>query len=390
VKAPVLFDLGFRVFFLLAALYSVLAVSLWGLVYFGWMPLPATGLNLFQWHAHQMIYGYALAVIAGFLLTATANWTGLQTLHGWPLAALAACWLLARGLFLFGQPVAAGILDFLFIGLLLWAVAAPIVRVRQRRQAGILGKLVLFLPGVLVFVLGVLGVLQYGVQLGIYGGLYLVIGLILMMGRRVVPMFIASGVEETVSPGNPRWLDLASLLLFLLFFIAVLVPGGAWLANWTALALFVVNAWRLLAWHTPGIWAKPLVWVIYLGLWFVTLGFLLHFLAGTGRLSAYVAVHAFAYGGIGLMTLGMMARVSLGHTGRSFHEPPLAIQLAFAMLLVGAVVRVFPAALLPPAAYAWCIGVSLVLWVVAFVTFLGVYTPMLLSPRVDATAGPSH
>ena len=371
-------------FFLLAGSYAVVAVGLWAGVYFGRLGLDPGGLTPFQWHAHEMVFGYTVAVIAGFLLTATANWTGLRTLNGWPLAGLAATWLLARALFLGGELLLAGVVDFLFLGLLFIAVAIPVLRVRQGRQAGILGKLVLFPPAVLVFSLGALGSLQQGVQLGNFGGLYIVIGLILMMGRRVVPLFIKSGVPEDVEPGNPRWLDIASLLLYLVFFVAVLVPGQGALAAAMAGALFLVNAWRMLAWHTPGIWRRPLVWVLYLGMWFVTAGFALHLLGWAGVISHLIAVHAFAYGGIGLMTLGMMARVSLGHTGRSIHEPPLAIQLAFGILLLGALVRVVLPLLLTPSLYLYCIGASQLLWVLAFAIFVVVYAPMLLAPRVDA------
>ena len=382
-KSPVLLDLGFRVFFLLAGIYAVIIVGLWAGVYFGHLQLDLGGLTPFQWHAHEMVFGYAVAVIAGFLLTATANWTGLRTLNGWPLGGLAATWLTARVLFLGGELLASGIVDFLFLGLLFIAVATPVLRVRQGRQAGILGKLVLLPPAVLAFSLGALGMLQQGVQLGNFAGLYIIIGLILMMGRRVVPLFIASGVPETVDPGNPRWLDIASLVLYLLFFVAVLVPGQDTLAAATAAALFLVNAWRLLAWHTPGIWRRPLVWVLYLGMWFVTAGFALHVLGWAGKISYLSAVHAFAYGGIGLMTLGMMSRVSLGHTGRSIHDPPLAIQVAFGILLGGALVRVFLPLGLPASMYMHCIGASQLLWMLAFAIFVAFYTPMLLAPRVD-------
>ena len=206
-----------------------------------------------------------------------------------------------------------------------------------------------------------------------------------MMGRRVVPLFIKSGVAESVEPGNPRWLDVVSLLIYLVFFIAVLMPAGSDLAGVCATVLFFANAWRLLAWHTPGIWRKPLVWVLYLGLWFVTLGFAMHVLAWQRLLSPYLAIHAFAYGGIGMMTLGMMARVSLGHTGRSIHEPPCAIQVAFGVLLLGAIVRVLLPPLLSAEYYALCIGASQALWVLAFTLFVIVYAPMLASPRVDVS-----
>ena len=138
-KAPTLFDLGFRVFFLAAGIYSAVLVGLWSMVYFGLLTLPMGSLQLFQWHAHEMVFGYAMAVIAGFLLTATANWTGLQTLRGWPLAGLAALWLVARCLFLSGYVSVAGLVDFLFIGLLTVSVAwcfllAPRARLARVRS----------------------------------------------------------------------------------------------------------------------------------------------------------------------------------------------------------------------------------------------------------------
>ena len=118
-------------------------------------------------------------------------------------------------------------------------------------------------------------------------------------------------------------------------------------------------------------------------MWFVTAGFALHVLGWAGKISYQSAVHAFAYGGIGLMTLGMMSRVSLGHTGRSIHDPPLAIQVAFGILLGGALVRVFLPLGLPASMYMHCIGASQLLWMLAFAIFVAFYTPMLLAPRVD-------
>ena len=386
-----LLETGFRVFFALAGGYAVIAVLLWALAFFGvWAP-PLGGLGLVQWHAHEMIYGFALAVIAGFLLTATGNWTGRRTLHGRPLAALALVWVAARVAFDLGFVVASGLFDMAFIAALSVAVLVPIVRARQKRQSGVLAKLALFLPAALLFTLGASGQWANGVNFGVTAGLYLVIGLILMMGRRVVPVFIRSGVPEAFEPRNSRILDVISLLTYLPFFVAMLLPTrhepvAAGVIAVCASILFVANLLRLAGWHTPGIWRRPLVWVLYLGMAFVTLGFGLVAAAWLGWIPAYGATHAFAYGGIGLMTLGMMARVSLGHTGRSIHEPPAAIGVAFGVLAVGAVVRVVMP-LVWPAGYPVWIGLSQALWVIAFGIFFVRYLPMLAFARVDGRPG---
>ncbi|MEZ5661171.1 MAG: NnrS family protein [Burkholderiaceae bacterium] len=225
-------------------------------------------------------------------------------------------------------------------------------------------------------------------QAGHQAGLYLIIGLILMMGRRVVPVFITSGVPEAFEPRNSRTLDVVSLLAYLVFFGALLWPqdAGASVAALAAGLIFAANLIRLAGWHTPGIWRRPLVWVLYLGMCFITLGFLLHVLAHAGWIAPSLAVHAFAYGGIGLMTLGMMSRVSLGHSGRNIHQPAPAFAWAFALLTVGALVRVFGPLLWPqhtPALF----GLAQALWMLSFGVFLLITLPMLTRARVDGRPG---
>lgn len=170
-----------------------------------------------------------------------------------------------------------------------------------------------------------------------------------------------------------------------LFFVGVLFQYEAFAAV-TALGLFLVNAARLLGWHTAGIWRKPLLWILYLAMCFICLGFLLHAVAhfgGMGMLKL-VTIHAFAYGGIGLMTLGMMARVTLGHTGRNVHAPPSLTGAVFGVLLAGAVVRVFPP-LFAAQYYPVWVGLSQTLWAVAFAGFLYLFLPMLLSKNKNTS-----
>ncbi len=381
-----LFNLGFRVFFFCAACFSVISVGIWWAVYFNHIALPLGSITPFQWHAHEMIYGYSLAVIAGFLLTATKNWTGKQTLYGLPLLVLASLWVLARVAFSIGAIMFAAAFDLLFLVYLLIGVTVPIIQVKQWRQMAVLGKLVFLLAGNLLFYFGVLGLVDNGIYLGIYGGLYLIVGLIMTIGRRVVPLFIKSGIGMETMPYNNKYLDACSLFAFLLFFVLELAQIYPVVTSYLALLLFVVNAARLIGWYDHRIWHKPLVWVLYLSMWFISLGFLLFFLSNYINVSVFIVIHVWAYAGIGMITLGMMSRVALGHSGRSIHQPPKLVGAAFIVFVLGAVVRVVLPLILP-AYYSIWVGGSQALWIVAFLIFLYVYTPMLFSQRIDGKEG---
>lgn len=370
------FELGFRPFFLCAGVFAVLSIFVWLLAYTAQIQLPSSLILSYQWHAHEMIYGYSVAVIAGFLLTATKNWTGIQTLHGTPLLFLMCLWISARLAIFAGEILIASALDSLFTLWLLQAIVTPIVKAKQWTQLAIVVKLLLLFITNLLFYLGALGIVENGVHWGIYGGLYLVIGLILMMARRVVPFFIERGVGYPVTLKNSKILDLSSLALFLVFFILVLAQTTEMLTAYTALALFIINAARLIGWHTMGIWKKPLLWSLYLAIWFICIGFLLYALTYFTGISKYLAIHAFSYAGIGTITIGMMSRVALGHSGRDVSNPPKAIGIAFAILILGAVVRVF-FPLIAPVYYIHWITISQGLWILAFLIFSFVYLPIL-------------
>jgi len=383
-----LLNLGFRPFFLGAAVFAVLSIAAWTAVYLLSVSPPIRTISVFQWHAHEMIYGYSLAVIAGFLLTAVKNWTGVQTAHGGSLLALFGLWAAARVCMLFGTTLilAAALLDLMFIVSLGVAVAWPIVRARQWRQSGVLAKLLMLGAGSACFYLGALGYLDTGVHWGTYGGLYLVIGLVLTIGRRVIPFFIERGVGYPVVLFNSRWIDISSLVLFLALFVVELFVANKAAVPWLAAVLFVVNAVRLMGWHTTGIWRNPLLWSLYMAYAFIVAGFGLLALSGFTNISKFVAVHAFAYGGIGLVTMSMMTRVSLGHTGRNINEPPRLARYALLTLVTGAVLRVAGPAVLPAYYLVW-IGASQLLWLVAFALLAVMLFPILSSPRVDGRFG---
>ena len=382
-------NLGFRPFFTVAAAFAVLSMLAWtGVIVFGWQT-EFTALPLTTWHAHEMIYGYALAVIAGFLLTAVKNWTGIQTLHGTPLLLLLLLWLAGRLLLFAGAAVPMHIIalvDSLFLVWLIGALLVPVIKVRQWKQLGIISKLVLLLLSNGVFYAGALGVIEDGMRIGLYSGIYLVIALIFVMGRRVMPMFIANGVGYPVQLKNRPWLDIASLVLFLVFWIADIVRPDTLPVALLAMALLVLHAVRLAGWYTPGIWKKPLLWVLYVGYGWLVAGFALKAAVVFLGISPFLPLHAFTYGGIGMITLGMMARVTLGHTGRNVFDPPPVLFWMFAVLLFGAVIRVL-LPLVDPLHYPTWIVLSQGLWIIAFSLFLAIFLSLLVRPRVDGQPG---
>jgi uncharacterized protein involved in response to NO len=382
-------QLGFRPFFAGAAGFAVVSMLAWLVQYtfnIEWYQgtLPAT-----SWHAHEMIYGYSLAVIAGFLLTAVKNWTGVQTLHHIPLLLLFLLWLAARILLAAGNhaPVAlAAVADCLFIALLVVAVAHPVIKVRQWKQMGILSKLVLLLLSNVAFYAGVLGLLPDGIRIGLYSGVYLVMALIFAMARRVLPFFIQNAVDEQVTLKNRKWLDISSLVLFLVFWIADIIEPDSLPVAVLAGILCILHTLRLADWFTPGTFRKPLLWVLYLGYAALAAGFALKAAVYAAGVSPFLALHAFTYGGIGLFTLGMMARVTLGHTGRNVFEPPALMAWMFSGLLAGVAVRVlFP--LFDPQHYSLWMGLSQLFWIGAFILFLSSCLPMLIRPRIDGRPG---
>jgi uncharacterized protein involved in response to NO len=385
---PAILNLGFRPFFSAAAVFSVLAMLGWTAMYqAGWRPEPHS-LAPAVWHAHEMIFGYGFAVIAGFLLTAVRNWTGIQTLHGYPLLLLALGWLTARVLFFFDMPGTLplqALCDGAFeLGLII-SLLIPIYRARQWKQLGILSKLVLLLASNLVFYAGLQGLVADGVRIGLYSGVYLVIALIIVMASRVFPFFIERGVGRAVQLTSRPWLDGAGLVLFLAFWLADLARPDSTPVVVLALALTLVHLAKMAGWYTPGIWSRPLLWVLYLGYGWIVAGFALKAAVALG-VSPLLSLHAFAVGGIGMITLGMMARVALGHTGRNVAEPPAVLSVAFALLLAGTAVRVL-LPLLVPAWYRDWVGLAQLLWLLAFGLFLARFLPMLARPRVDGQPG---
>ncbi|MDH5711336.1 MAG: NnrS family protein [Gammaproteobacteria bacterium] len=383
-----LWQLGFRPFFTGAGIFSVIAMIIWSGLYLLDWPMPLLNIDPTLWHAHEMLFGYTLAVIAGFLLTAVKNWTGQQTITGAKLAALFSIWAIARLLPLLniGTLELLALLDCLFLLSTGVAVAAPIIKVKQKAQIGVLVILFLMLIANLVYYAGLLGLIENGDRIGIYSCFYLVLTLIFVMGRRVIPFFIEKGIKERTNLTNRKWLDISSLVLMPALWFTDVVYIQAEIVGALAVVLFVLHSIRLYDWHTSALWKAPMLWVLYLAYSFLTLGFALKAASIWLGVSPFLSLHAFTVGGIGTLTLGMMSRVSLGHTGRNVQEPPRGLWIAFALLLVSAFSRVILPLILPTQYSMW-IAISQALWIVGFGLFLILFAPMLFRPRIDGQPG---
>ncbi len=377
-------DAGFRPFFLGAGFFAMLTMALWSAIYIFQIDFELNNLTQFEWHGHEMIFGYAMAVIAGFLLTAVRTWTRSSTAEGNMLRLLFTLWLSARVCFLFGTDFIwlATITDTLFTITLSYILTHRIIKAKQWHQLGIIAKVLLITVCNIVFYAGVLGYFEHGVVWGLFSAMYIILALILTMSRRVIPFFIERATHDAVKLFNTRWVDIPNIFLFLAFSINEVFIEHEATSAYLASILFALNAFRLIRWHHPIIWQQGLLWSIYLSSWMINLGFALFTLIYFFNLDIpkLLAIHAFTVGGIGMITIGMIARVSLGHTGRNVYQPPKALVYAFIAILLSVIIRV----LLPLFdiwAYEVLVGISQIFWAVAFAIWTTLYTPILLKPK---------
>ncbi|MGP1717179.1 MAG: NnrS family protein [Methylophilus sp.] len=388
-KRYALFNLGFRPFFLLAAAFAAISIAAWMWSYLRFTLPPLFYVSASQWHAHEMLYGFAFAVIAGFLLTAVKNWTGIQTLQGSALMGLVACWAGARGVMLVAPDlvILAATLDLSFNLWLMLAIARPIIKVKQWRQLGVLSKVGILTLGNAAFYAQASGWSMSGARAALWVGLLLNVSLILVISRRILPGFIERGVKEEISLKNSAWLDRLLMLSLVALLLNILVADSSMTHIVLALTITTASSIRLWRWHTPGIWRVPLLWSFYCGMWLITAGFLLYALSYTrSGVSLILAIHCWAIGGIGVITLAMMARVSLGHTGRNIHAPPRSVSWIFGLCIAATLCRVF----LPlwiPETYRISVMLAAACWIVAFTWFCITYWPILSKPRTDGMPG---
>jgi uncharacterized protein involved in response to NO len=381
-----LFTLGFRPFFLLAGALPIVIMPLWLMFWLGrWS--PPTYYDPVSWHAHEMLYGYAGAVIAGFLLTAVRNWTGRPTLSGGPLAGLAGLWLFARLLPLFptvSPDALIALVDLSFIPALMIAVGIPLLRHGKWQNTALLLILAFMVCGNgLVHVAMLTGDPALG-RKGLYLGLYAVVLLIVILGGRVIPFFIGSALPGA-APTHRASIEILSIAAFIATAAAQICDAPAPLTGVLAATAALSHATRLAGWYVAGLWREPLLWILYLAYAWLVLGLGLTAAATFGPLTPSLAVHALSAGAVSVMTFGMMARVALGHSGRALRAAPLTVAM-FYLINLAAFSRVAGPWLLPDYAI-FAIALSGVLFTLSACCFIWVYGPILVRPRIDGKPG---
>ena len=386
---PVFLATGFRPFFLLAALHALISVPLWLLALRGGAtpPLPPA-----LWHAHEMVYGFAVAVIAGFLLTAVRHWTdGRPTASGAALAALAALWTAGRVALFPGIGLALGLgvaINLLFLPALALAVGRPILAARSQRNYKVLAILTALWCGQALLLAGSIGAWDIALERAsgvAHTTLLVVVLLCLVIAGRIVPLFTGNAIQRKGLRPWPAADAIAFtcvVTLIALGFLGVDHPAVSLVAACGGGAVFARMRW----WGSAHTLAHPLLWILHLGHAWIGVGLLLSAAAALSVAGAApAATHALAFGGVGTLILGMMARVTLGHTGRAL-VPPRLTTLAFIAFQVGALLRVM-APLLVPHHYLRTLDVAGALWALAFLLYLVAQGPMLLTPRPDGRPG---
>jgi uncharacterized protein involved in response to NO len=387
----VLLARGFRPFFLLGGLYGCWVLLYWLAILAGMLAAPAR-IGPIWWHAHEMVFGFVTAAVAGFLLTSVPVWSATQPVVGWRLGALVGVWLVGRvAVALTGvlPPFWVALLDLAFLPSLATAVAIPLLRARQVRNYGFILALGALALVNLMSHLEAAGVAQTGGLLGSRIAVLLVAVLVVAIGGRIVPAFTRNALRRTGRPGEVRstpWLDRLAAPAVLLFALCEVVAPRSLAGGGAALLAAAVLAGRMARWQTFRTFYDPLLWSLHLGYGWVAFG--LACLAASdlaGLLPWTSGLHALTAGAFGTMILAVMSRVALGHTGREL-AAPRGMALAYGLVGVGALLRVVGPAAVPEEGLAWITAGGL-LWASAFALFSIIYIPILCRPRVDGAPG---
>ena len=377
-----LWQLGFRPFYALASLFAALSIAAWAAQVAGWLGRPYLAGPL--WHGHEMVFGFALAVIVGFLLTAVRNWAQQPTPTGPVLAALVVLWLAGRLLVTTPFNVAAAVIGPIFPLACAAAIAVPLARAGNRRNYFFVAVLVAIAGADAAFHLSMLGVLNVAPALEVRVALDLVLIVMAAMAGRVIPMFTNNGVPGAGAVGIPA-LDKTALALLAALAIADAAGMQGTATGVLAVCAAVAHGVRWLLWRPWKTLRAPLVWSLHVAYAWIPVHLALRAAVAWGWAGGSAATHALTVGAIGGLTTAMMTRTALGHTGRPLaaHRSEVAIYL---LVLAAAVVRV----VVPVAVEQWAvraIDVSACLWSAAFLLYLFRYGPMLLRPRIDSKPG---
>lgn len=378
-----LLRLGFRPFYLGAALYGMLAVPLWIAMLLGQVSLNLN-VSPVLWHAHEMLFGFTVAVIVGFLLTAGKAWTGLATPRGAVLAAIAGLWLAARLAAVFAPYAVYAVLDLLLLPLVATILITVLLRAGNRRNLPLGAILLLLTVANAVFHGAVMDVVDIAPVRALHAGLALVVMIECVIAGRVIPAFTMSALPG-VPLKAPRALEQATLGITALgLALWVLAPPNAFTAAalGAAALLHAVRLWR---WKPLRTRARPILWVLHAAYAWLPVGLVLLAMSQIGAVGVSAGIHALAVGATGGLIIGMVTRTARGHTGRPLQASRLEVA-AYLLVAGTAVARVLLPLLAPQYFVAWLVAAAAA-WGLAFALYLLVFAPWLLAPRLDGKDG---
>jgi uncharacterized protein involved in response to NO len=377
-----LWQLGFRPFFLFGCAFVVLTLAGWLAALNGWL----SGLSINSlWHAHEMIHGFAMAIVMGFLLTASQNWSGTRGIHGWPLGLVTGTWLAGRLVFLLPieSLLVRAVIDLMFLPLALGLLTVYLRRSHPRNMIFIPVIAGLWLSN-LAYHLAALGIWPEALRLSNLFAIHMIVLIISIISGRVVPFFTARALKD-YRRRDSRNVEIATGIIIATFSLVHLFGETS---IWAGVFGFIAGSLCLLRlglWYDRRIWEKPILWILYIGNVWLVVGFYLSAFTSWQTLAHTAAIHAFTAGSMGTMIIGMISRVSLGHTGRAIVASPWTL-VAYALVIGGAMLRV-GGALWATEWYLRTVMMSGIMWSGAFVALLIDYWPILLAPRVDGHPG---
>lgn len=387
-----LFSEGFRVFFLAAGLYALFTGLVWELFLSGIGPGPEFGPPPVMWHAHEMIFGYASAAIGGFFLTAVPSWTNTQGARKGFIALAAGLWLAGRLAVWYASalpPLLVAVVDLAFVPVLALKILTQLLkRPKPQNVMFLLFLIYLWVANLLVH-LEWMGLADDTAALGLRGGLMTLCALIAVLGGRVTPAFTRNamkraGVPEADWPRSSKRIERVSLVLALALPVLMMASAPDWLTGSAALLFGMVQVVRLARWG--GVWClnQPILLSLHLGMAMLALGMILTALAGFGIGNELAGLHVLGIGCVGGMTLAVMSRAALGHSGRALIAPrPMA--LGYVLILLAAILRWAGTEL--DIIYLPALLTTGGLWIAAFGLFLFALWPALTGPRQTSPAG---
>ncbi len=376
-----LFRLGFRPFYLLAASFAAISIPLWIARYLGWaQALSNVDVN---WHMHEMVFGFAIAVIIGFVFTAGRNWTGLWTPRGNHLAALAGLWLAGRLAMLAAPPMLAALVDILFLPFAAWPIYSVLKRSGNKRNMFLVLLLSLLTVANGLFHAARLGWIGIASFTPIHAAILVIVMIESVIGGRVIPGFTtnATGVKTFTNPKLDKICITLTALACLAWIVRILPPFSASLAFAAACS----QAVRLAGWKLPATLKNPLLWILHVSYAWIPLGFFALAAASLNLVSPSAAFHILAVGSMSGLIIGMITRTALGHTGRPLKAG--GAELAMYVLVQLGVVARFVAAVSTTEVRDHALACAAVSWAGAFLLYAVVYGRYLWSPRIDGREG---